>query len=320
MADLEDFCCDVSKNTKPIYVFGDVMLDVDHDGKSTRLSPEAPVPVFVNSVTTKTLGGAGNVAANLKKLGHKVNLSSIIGDDDAGDVVLSLLNDLRINASRIVKYDTVTTVKERYRVSNHQLMRVDSERILSKTIVDSKSDILWSGIEQSEVCVISDYSKGMVNDICRIIKQHKGVKFLVDPKSLEFSDYAGSFLVKPNWKELNQLIGKCDSIQDATIKLPSIMQQYDIQNVLVTMADDGMMLIQKDGKCEHFPVPRKSNVFDVTGAGDTVIASIASAISDGFSLKSSIKIANKAAAFVIAQKGTATVSREQLWQLEESQR
>lgn len=302
------------KNNK-ILVIGDVMLDRYVIGNVERISPEAPVPVVHVTHEKNTLGGAANVANNLASLGVHVSLFGGIADDNNGLIVKDLLNEKSI-ADLLVTKDFPCTITKTRIVANHQqITRVDREQKLSNTEV-LKQALSQLNLSDYNLIILSDYDKGVCSEsICQQILQSaksKGVRVIVDPKGRNWGKYDGAFIITPNLKELSDVILEKVPNQDepvcaAAYKLKS---KFNLEHLLVTRSEKGMTLIG-ESSCQHYSAEAQ-DVFDVSGAGDTVVAVLAYAINLGLSLEQSVNLANKAAAYVVSKFGTHAITSEEL--------
>ncbi len=314
----------VLKNFKPnILVVGDLMIDHYLWGTCERISPEAPVQVVDISKETTVLGGAGNVVNNLRVLGANVSVSSVIGDDDNGKELTSMLNDIGVDTQKLVlQNDRKTSKKSRVIAVSQQILRYDKE---SKNDIDANSAItilnsLENNIREFNVVILSDYGKGVLTpELCQgIINlcKENGVKVLVDPKGSDFSKYKGAYLLTPNKKEAI-LATQIDIKNEATLKeaLLKLKKECDLDISLITLSEDGIATY--DDALKVFPTVAKE-VFDVTGAGDTVIASIAFALSAGKNIEETAAFANLAAGVVVGKIGSATVSMDEIEEYEAS--
>jgi len=314
----------VLKKSKPnILVVGDLMIDHYLWGSCERISPEAPVQVVDIAKETTVLGGAGNVINNLKALGANVSVSSVIGDDENGVELTSMLNAINVECKNIIiQAKRKTSKKSRVIAVSQQIIRYDQE---SKNDIDTESvskilKSLSNGISEYDMVILSDYGKGVLTDeLCQgIIKlsNENSIKVLVDPKGSDFSKYKGAYLLTPNKKEAmlstNVEITDKESLQKALLKLK---YDCDLNISLITLSEDGIAIY--DDKLKVFPTVAKE-VFDVTGAGDTVIASIAFALSAGKDIEESAKFANLAAGVVVGKIGSATVSINEIEEYEAS--
>ena len=299
---------------KKIAVVGDFMLDHYFHGEAKRLSPEAPVPVVLVKEEKYLLGGAGNVVRNIKGFGAEVYAFGIIGKDQEGAKIINLLINEGVFVDNIFQSDShITTLKSRIVVDGHQIVRVDKEKLVESSLNLQKLviDNLISIIHEVDVLVISDYGKGMLNDnlLREIINlcNRKGVKVLVDPKGKDFTKYQGAYLVTPN--KLEAILATGVEIFDKTTIKTALARLKDILqngNQIITLGSEGIAML-RDEDFSVFPALSK-DVIDVTGAGDTVIASLAFQLALGKSLEESIVFSNKAASIVVQKKGSAVVT------------
>ena len=314
----------ILKNFKPkILVVGDLMIDHYIWGTCERISPESPVQIVDVTKETTLLGGAGNVINNLKALGAQVSVSSVIGDDDNGLELLNMLKAIDINTTNIVvQSKRKTSKKSRVVAVSQQVLRYDKEskEDIQKESVKNILEALSKSIKEYDIVILSDYAKGVLTEeVCQgIIKlsNKNGVKVLVDPKGGDFSKYRGSYLLTPNKKEAilatNIDIKDEETLKEALLKLK---KECDLGISLITLSEDGIATY--DEKLKIFPTVAKE-VFDVTGAGDTVIASIAFALSAGKSIEDIAAFANLAAGVVVGKIGSATVSLDEIEEYEAS--
>ena len=300
-----------------IVVFGDVMLDRYVSGSVDRVSPEAPVPVLKPIKEEIRLGGAANVALNLSILGSKVSLIGIYGKDSSSAQILKLLKENKIK-SELVKSSLPTITKLRLLSSKQQLLRVDNEEEFTKDDWSSVKERFDKSIslKSNNLLIISDYGKGTLQDIPAVIRKAKKLNktVLVDPKGDNFSKYKGADVITPNFSEFIGEVGPVKSEREITTKAKSLIKSLNLGALLVTRGSEGMTLFNKEkGKVvrSDFPTQAKE-VFDVSGAGDTVIASLAAALSAGFDMSSAVKLANIAAGIVVGKSGTATASLSEI--------
>lgn len=300
-----------------VLVIGDVVLDKYIHGNVSRVSPEAPVPVLKPQSEEMRLGGAANVASNVSSLGSKVFLQGVVGKDDNAKELKALAKDKKIKSSFVASLSP-TISKLRLLASKQQLIRIDSEEEFSDQDWKSTKINFNKNISSTKATalIISDYGKGTLKDIPYLIKEakKKGVFVLVDPKGQDFSKYKGASIITPNYSEFVTAVGKVSSDSDLTKKAKKLLSDLKLQALLITRGSEGMTLIQKNKsgiKRDDFPTEAQ-DVFDVSGAGDTVIASLASAISSGFDLANSVKLANIAAGIVVGKSGTATPTLSEL--------
>ena len=296
-----------------ILVFGDVMLDRYVSGTVERVSPEAPVPVLKPIKEEIRLGGAANVALNLSSLGSKVSLIGISGKDSSSKQISHLLKENKIK-NELVKSKLPTITKLRLLSSKQQLLRVDNEEEFTKEDWQSAKRRFDKSISLSSnnLLIISDYGKGTLQDIPALIKKAKkfNKKVLVDPKGNNFSKYKGADIITPNFSEFIGEVGAVKNEREITLKAQSLIKSLNLGALLVTRGPEGMTLFKKEKAKiirSNFPTQAKE-VFDVSGAGDTVIASLAAALSTGFDISSAVKLANVTAGIVVGKSGTATAS------------
>lgn len=298
---------------KKVLVIGDIMLDWYTFGEVSRISPEAPVPVLRSFKDSHILGGASNAANNLLALGAKVSLIGVLGNDDAGRKVLNLLKDFEINCDGVLTVDgRRSTVKHRYVCANQQLLRVDDEMIenLSSDQENTLFDQVVSKIDWCDGVVLSDYAKGLFSPnftkkLIKIIKEKDKI-VLADIKPENKDSFVGVNYLTPNLKEAFEMSGETNP-QDAALKLVKEMGS----EILLTMGGDGILAADRDGKMKHLPA-NKVRVYDVSGAGDTVVAAAFLAILSGSNLIEAGQLANCAAELVVQKSGTATVSADEI--------
>lgn len=296
-----------------ILVVGDLMLDRYWHGTSSRISPEAPVPVVNVSETEDRPGGAGNVALNMAALGSKVSLVSIIGDDEAGQILHDRLRAAKIHTNLQVSRTKPTITKLRVVSRHQQLLRMDFEEKFEASDSSEFAAKVKGLIGRTSALVLSDYAKGSLPDCQALIRiaRDAGVPVLVDPKGSDFTRYRGATILTPNFHEFEEVVGKCSSEEEIVEKGETLMRQLDLQALLVTRGEQGMTLLRHHQPELHLPA-RAREVFDVTGAGDTVIATLAAAIAAGQSMPEATALANLAAGIVVGKMGTATLSPAEL--------
>jgi len=296
-----------------VLVVGDVMLDRYWTGPTGRISPEAPVPVVrINQIEDRP-GGAANVALNIATLGGQVSLAGIVGQDETAVALTTGVQALGIEPKWHSVADKPTITKLRVMSRHQQLIRLDFEE---KYPVEDSQALLNSALEQLasvDVVVLSDYAKGALADPQPFIKQARaqGVKVLVDPKGSDFSRYRGATLLTPNMSEFELVVGEIKSEADLVEKAHQVLKDFELDGILVTRSEKGMTLITSAGPELHIPTVARE-VHDVTGAGDTVISALATALSAGSGLPEACAIANIAAGIVVEKLGTSTVSRIEL--------
>jgi len=296
-----------------VLVVGDVMLDRYWYGAVDRISPEAPVPVVRITREENRLGGCANVAFNAVNVGAQASLLSVVGDDEASH----LLQDL-IAKSGITPYfgrdaQLKTTVKLRIIGRQQQLLRVDFENTPQNEVLSSQTQQFMQLLPDHPVVLFSDYGKGGLAHVTDMIaaarKSNKAV--LIDPKGSDFSRYAGATCITPNRAELQQVVGGWNSEEELSAKAHNLRQQLKLDAVLLTRSEEGMTLFDAQGAAHIAAQARE--VFDVTGAGDTVIATLAALVAAGMSLRDAMPWANRAGGVVVGKFGTATVSYEELF-------
>lgn len=301
-----------------LLVIGDIMLDRYWKGGTQRISPEAPVPVVKIEHMEDRLGGAANVAKNLRVLGCQTGLCGIIGNDEAGSVVSELLKQENIDdgLQRVNGVKTITKLRVISR--QQQLIRLDFEDSIDDNNLSSTSaEQLFSSyqqqLEQCDAVVISDYNKGALSQIEQLISAAKqqGKAILIDPKGSDFKRYAGATLLTPNLAEFETVVGKCHDEASIEQRAIELINTIDIDALLITRSEKGMSLYQRNGAVKHIPTQAKE-VYDVTGAGDTVIATIAAAIATGSTIADAVVLANLAAGVVVGKLGTASVEPAEL--------
>ena len=304
-------------NKGHVLVFGDIILDRYISGSVDRVSPEAPVPVLKPSNEEIRLGGAANVALNLSSLGSNTTLIGVTGKDESSTQIIDLLKKNNIKKA-LSKSKHPTISKLRILASQQQLIRIDNEEEFSETDWQSSLSNYRKHInlKKNKVLIISDYEKGTLRNIPLIIREAKKLKkiILVDPKGDDFSKYKSADIITPNFQEFERVVGKVNSEPEITKKGKDLIKSLNLNSLLITRGSEGMTLLDKrNGKVvrEDFPTEAR-DVFDVSGAGDTVIASIAAGLAGGFSLSESIRLANLAAGIVVGKSGTATVNQAEL--------
>jgi D-beta-D-heptose 7-phosphate kinase / D-beta-D-heptose 1-phosphate adenosyltransferase len=276
-----------------VLVIGDVMLDRYWHGNTSRISPEAPVPVIKVSQSEERPGGAANVALNIAALGAAACLIGTIGDDDAGIVLQNRLKAASIHTDFQISRNKPTITKLRVISRHQQILRMDFEESFDAR--DSNEFARKAGLimPQMDALVLSDYAKGSLQDCQALIAmaRMRRIPVLVDPKGKDFSRYRGATLLTPNLQEFEQVVGGCDSEQQMVSKGSALMQELDLQALLVTRGEQGMTLLRPNQPELHLPA-RAREVFDVTGAGDTVIAVVAAVMASGQPITEAVALAN----------------------------
>ena len=298
-----------------VLVIGDLMLDHYIHGIVERISPEAPVPVILPDNEEFRLGGAANVASNISSLGGKVRLLGILGKDKAGNELKNLLKESLIS-TKLIRSISPTVTKQRIVVSQQQLLRLDREEYFSKEDALGLKKIIASELKKYSVVILSDYGKGTLQDIKAIITLAKenNCKILVDPKGKDFKKYQGVSIITPNYKEFCEVVGMPKDELDLTKKATNLLKKLKLEALLITRGSDGMtLLISKKRKViRHDFLAEAKEVFDVSGAGDTVIASFATGISAGNSILEACKLANVAAGIVVGKLGTSVTKPQEI--------
>lgn len=296
-----------------ILIVGDVMLDRYWGGSSNRLSPEAPVPIVEVTDTDERVGGAGNVALNIASLcGHSTIVSLIGNDTDAVSVKRILLNG-NVN-SFLEETNSPTITKLRVISQQQQLLRLDFEKGFHTHNKNSMTNKVITLLGSHDVLVLSDYGKGTLSNLEELIcaAKEKKIPVLVDPKGSDFRKYSGATIITPNMKEFEGVVGKCGSDDDIKEKAMKLIKELSLGALLITRSEKGMMLITNAGSTHTVPTVAKE-VYDVTGAGDTVIAVMAIAYALNYSNPEAMRLANAAAGLVVAKVGTATITKTELY-------
>ncbi|EME71535.1 ADP-heptose synthase [Paramagnetospirillum caucaseum] len=302
-----------------VLCIGDAMLDRFVYGSVERISPEAPIPVLCIERETAMLGGAGNVVRNLVAVGAAPAFVSVVGDDTAGREVTRLVGEHgEIDPCIVVEPGRQTTIKTRFFASHQQLLRADRES--RSPVGDAIRDQLLIRVERllpkAGVVVLSDYGKGVLAEpiAAELIRRAKaaGKQVIIDPKGTDYTIYAGATLVTPNRKELHEATGMAvDSDEQVVAAARQLIEACGFEAVLVTRSQDGMTLVRADGQINHLPAEARE-VFDVSGAGDTVVATLAAALASGASLPEAAHLANVAAGIVVGKVGTAVAYANEL--------
>jgi rfaE bifunctional protein kinase chain/domain len=300
-----------------VLVVGDVMLDRYWFGEVDRISPEAPVPVVRVSRQEDRLGGAANVAKNAAALGAQVGLLSVVGKDEPGERVAALLAETGV-ASHLHRDDHLpTTIKLRVIGRQQQLVRADFEDAPSREVLADKLEQFVELLARYDVVVMSDYGKGGLTHIGRMIEAAQKVdrRVLVDPKGEDYARYAGADILTPNRAELREVVGKWSGEADLEARARTLIETLGLEALLLTRAEEGMTLFDRpQGTWQRYGVPAQAReVFDVTGAGDTVIATLATVIAAGATLRTAVDYANRAGGIVVGKFGTSVVTAEELF-------
>ena len=295
-----------------ILVVGDVMLDRYWFGEVSRISPEAPVPVVKVERTEERPGGAANVARNAAALGAKTTLLSVVGADEAGISLARLMAAEGVETSLHEDADLSTTIKLRVVGRQQQLLRIDFESQPTHEVLRAKLADFERQLTNCDVVILSDYGKGGLTHISDMIKLARaaGKPVLADPKGEDYARYAGVTLLTPNRAELRQVVGRWSSEADLNARAKRLRDELGLEALLVTRSEEGMTLFRGDEALHEPAVARE--VFDVSGAGDTVIAAMAVMLAAGLDLAQAMHIANRAAGVVVGKLGTAVVTRQEL--------
>ena len=296
-----------------LLVIGDVMLDRYWHGEASRVSPEAPVPVVKVGNREDRPGGAGNVALNIAALGSAVRLVGIVGNDETGFELLSRLNAAGVYCDFLQSPDKPTITKLRVIGQHQQLIRLDFEQEFDALDIIGLQDKVKSLIGDSQVMVLSDYGKGALQETAKLIElgRSKDIPIIVDPKGTDFAKYRGATLITPNLSEFEAVVGYSNNEEEFVNKGLRLVKDLNLEAILITRGEHGMTLIRPDSPELHLPA-RAQEVFDVTGAGDTVISVLAAAIAAGDGLADSTALANLAAGLVVGKLGTAAMSGPEL--------
>ncbi len=295
-----------------VLVVGDVMLDRYWFGEVSRISPEAPVPVVHVQRSEERPGGAANVARNAAALGARCSLLSVVGNDEPAAALERLLSADGVETRLHRDASLATTIKLRVLGRQQQLLRIDFENSPAQEVLRSKLDEYRALLPGHDVVVLSDYGKGGLAHVQEMIDLARaaGKIVLVDPKGEDYSKYRGASLLTPNRSELRQVVGQWRSEEDLTARAQALRSELALEALLVTRSEEGMSLFRADGAVHEGT--RAQEVFDVSGAGDTVIATLAVMLAAGCSLVDAMRLSNHAAGIVVAKLGTATVTLEEM--------
>jgi D-glycero-beta-D-manno-heptose-7-phosphate kinase len=301
------------KNSK-VLVVGDAMLDRYWYGAVERISPEAPVPVVKVTREEERVGAAANVAYNVAMLGAKASFVSVVGDDEPGRKLEALMQTTGIATYLTRDAKLQTTVKLRVIGRAQQLIRLDFENTPEHDVLAAQTETFTRLVGQHDSVLFSDYAKGGLAHVAEMIAIAKSASkpVLVDPKGSSYARYAGATVITPNRSELQQVIGTWTNEEDLAIKAQNLRTSLNLETLLFTRSEDGMSLYDAAGALHVKAAAHE--VFDVTGAGDTVIATLASLVASGMSLRDAMPHANRAGGIVVGKFGTATVSYEELFQ------
>ena len=295
-----------------VLVIGDVMLDRYWFGEVERISPEAPVPVVHVAKREDRLGGAANVARNIVSLGAQATLVGVVGQDEAATQVRQLLTEAGIATHLVSDPNHPTTLKMRVLGRQQQLLRIDFEEKPSAEILAAMQQQIAALLEQHDVVVLSDYAKGVLAQVEPLIAmaRAKGLPVLVDPKGSNYARYHGATLVTPNRSEMQQAVGHWHSEQELDARAQTLRAELGLEALLVTRSEQGMTLFTEHGR-DHVEA-QAHEVFDVSGAGDTVLATLAVMRATGMHWPDAMRWANKAGGIVVGKLGTSTVTQGEL--------
>jgi rfaE bifunctional protein kinase chain/domain len=295
-----------------VLVVGDVMLDRYWFGDVNRISPEAPVPVVLVRRTEERPGGAANVARNIAALGGQATLLSVVGNDEAAGTLESLLAREHVNASRHRDPALSTTVKLRVIGQQQQLLRIDFERSPSHEVLADKLDDYTALIANADAVILSDYGKGGLTHVAKMIEMARaaGKPVLVDPKGSDYSRYRHATVLTPNRSEFREVAGKWSDEADFARRARKLRETLDLEALIVTRSEEGMSLFTAGEAWTE--QTRAQEVYDVSGAGDTVIGTLALMVAGGAGLHDAMRVANHAAGIVVGKLGTAVVTQDEL--------
>jgi rfaE bifunctional protein kinase chain/domain len=295
-----------------VLVVGDVMLDRYWFGEVARISPEAPVPVVRVTRSDERLGGAANVARNLASLGARASLVGVIGDDEPGERVVSLAREAGIDCRLARDPSMPTIIKLRVIGRQQQLLRIDFEQPPAAAVLERKLDDVIAALDEAQVLVLSDYGKGGLAQVARIVAlaAGRGVPIVADPKGDDWERYRGVTVLTPNRAELRQVVGAWSSEDDLRQRAQSLRESLGLAPLLLTRSEEGMTLYSADGALHVAAQARE--VYDVSGAGDTVVAVLAAMTALGRPIADAVRMANRAGGIVVGKLGTASVTPAEL--------
>ncbi len=297
-----------------VITVGDIMLDRYWFGEVSRISPEAPVPVVNVARVEERLGGAANVARNVAALGAHSMLVGVVGADEPAARIHELLAEGDVESHLQVDAELATTIKLRVIGRQQQLLRIDFEHRPSHDVLEEKSAEFAALVPGVPVVVFSDYGKGGLDHIAHLIELARdgGATVLVDPKGVEYARYRGAHIVTPNRAELRDVVGGWSDETQLAAKTQALLQDLGLQALLLTRAEEGMTLFRLGQPALHVPTQARE-VFDVSGAGDTVIATLAVGLAIGAPLEDAVRLSNRAAGIVVGKLGTAVATADELW-------
>lgn len=296
-----------------VLVVGDVMLDRYWHGSTSRISPEAPVPVVSIDDEEARVGGAGNVALNSAVLGAKVHLLGLAGRDPAADQIERMLAERRVSCSLQRVEGSKTITKLRILSRHQQLIRLDFEDQFPRWDFDALLQEYGRLLAGVDVVILSDYAKGALRRSAELVNAARGAgkRVIIDPKGTDFERYRGATMITPNLQEFETVVGRCHSDAEIVSRAEQLRARLDLEAVLVTRSEKGMTLVARDYEPLHLHT-RAHEVYDVTGAGDTVVATLGAALGAGVPLPDAVALSNVAAGVVVGKLGTATVTMPEL--------
>ena len=296
-----------------VLVVGDVMLDRYWHGSTARISPEAPVPIVNVKQIEERPGGAANVALNIAALGAKSKVIGLVGADEAAEAIKESLHSVNVETDFVTVPNVPTITKLRILSRHQQLIRLDFEESFFDVDSTPMIENMNSALTANSVVVLSDYNKGSLADVQKMIQfaKEQGAKVLVDPKGSSFEKYRGATLLTPNLSEFEGVVGYCKNDQELFERATQLVKDLELEAILVTRSEHGMTLIREHAEPFHLPT-QAQEVFDVTGAGDTVIAVLAASLAAGSSFEDACALANAGASVVVGKIGTSTVNTIEL--------
>ncbi|NOH48908.1 bifunctional D-glycero-beta-D-manno-heptose-7-phosphate kinase/D-glycero-beta-D-manno-heptose 1-phosphate adenylyltransferase HldE [Vibrio rotiferianus] len=300
-------------NSAGVLIIGDVMLDRYWHGPTGRISPEAPVPVVKVENNEERPGGAANVAMNIASLGGHAHIVGLTGMDEPAKVLTETLNSLKVKCDFVALPEYPTITKLRVMSRGQQLIRLDFEDKFENTDPEPVLSRMETALPAVKAVIMSDYAKGSLEHVQAYIQKARAanIPVFIDPKGADFERYRGATLLTPNMKEFEDVVGKVKSEQELVEKALALVEEFDFEALLVTRSENGMTLIRRGQEPFHLPTQAKE-VYDVTGAGDTVISVLAASVAAGKSFEEACALANAAAGVVVGKLGTSTLSEIEL--------
>ncbi len=298
--------------TAKVLVVGDVMLDRYWFGDTHRISPEAPVPVAKIEKIDQRAGGAANVARNIASLGGQAGILTITGQDEAATCLEEMMREQGVDYNSVIDNSVATTIKLRVVARNQQLIRLDFEDYPQSDALQALVERFKVLLQDYDVIVLSDYGKGSLRHVQQMIDLARAANkmVLVDPKGDDYQKYEGATMITPNRSELKQVVGSWQNEAELIQKAERLRQKLHLEAVLLTRSEEGMSLFEQD--YVHHQATHAQEVFDVSGAGDTVIASMALSLAAGLEVEQAMTLANVAAGIVVAKLGTAVCTQAEL--------